>query len=106
MKKLNNDYFNSKGNIENLHFVLAISRKLKLKTHNIIKTLNRFKGLKYRQQTIYNDNKLEIINDSKSTSFASSESLLRNLKNVYWIIGGIPKKGDRFNLDKKFYKNV
>ena len=105
MKKFNNDYFNSKGNIENLHFVLAISRKLKIKTHNIIKTLNRFKGLKYRQQTIYNDNKLEIINDSKSTSFASSESLLRNLKNVYWIVGGIPKKGDKFTLKKRECKS-
>ena len=106
MKKLNNDYFSSKGNIENLNFALAISKKLKLKSKIILKTLQKFKGLKYRQQIIFDNNRLKIINDSKSTSFASSESLLRNLKNVYWIIGGIPKKGDRFNLKKSECKSL
>ena len=71
----------------------------------LIKTLNRFKGLKYRQQIIYENKNLTIINDSKSTSFASSENLLKNLKNVYWILGGIPKKGDQLNLSKKHCKN-
>jgi len=71
----------------------------------LIKTLNRFKGLKYRQQIIYENKNLTIINDSKSTSFASSENLLKNLKNVYWILGGIPKKGDQFNLSEKHCKN-
>ena len=71
----------------------------------LIKTLNRFKGLKYRQQTIYENKNLTIINDSKSTSFASSENLLKNLKNVYWILGGIPKKGDILNLSKNHCKN-
>ena len=71
----------------------------------LIKTLNRFKGLKYRQQTIYENKNLIIINDSKSTSFASSENLLKNLKNVYWILGGIPKKGDILNLSKNHCKN-
>ena len=63
------------------------------------------KLLKYRQQIIYENKNLTIINDSKSTSFASSENLLKNLKNVYWILGGIPKKGDQFNLSKKHCKN-
>ena len=71
----------------------------------LIKTLNRFKGLKYRQQTIYENKNLTIINDSKSTSFASSENLLKNLKNVYWILGGIPKKGDILSLSKNHCKN-
>ena len=31
--------------------------------------------------------------------------MLKNLKNVYWILGGIPKKGDALNLSKKHYKN-
>ena len=26
--------------------------------------------------------------------------MLKNLKNVYWILGGIPKKGDKLNLSK------
>ena len=57
-----------------------------------MKILKKFKGLNYRQQIIHNNKNIKIINDSKSTSFASTESLLKDLKNVYWILGGIPKK--------------
>jgi UDP-N-acetylmuramoylalanine--D-glutamate ligase len=105
IKLIKNKYFLSAGNLENLSFILKISEKLKLNNKIIIKTLNRFKGLKYRQQIIYENKNLTIINDSKSTSFASSENLLKNLKNVYWILGGIPKKGDKFNLSKIHCKN-
>tara|TARA_B100001057_G_scaffold453013_1_gene497473 strand:+ start:71 stop:1372 length:1302 start_codon:yes stop_codon:yes gene_type:complete len=105
IKQLNNKYFLSAGNLENLSFVLKISEKLNLNSNILIKTLNRFKGLKYRQQIIYENKNLTIINDSKSTSFASSENLLKNLKNVYWILGGIPKKGDTLTLSKKHCKN-
>ena len=69
----------SSGNLENLSFVLKISEKLNLNSKILIKTLNKFKGLKYRQQIIYENKNLTIINDSKSTSFASSENLLKNL---------------------------
>ena len=105
IKQLKNKYFLSAGNKENLSFVLKISEILKLNSKILIKTLNKFKGLKYRQQIIYEDKNLTIINDSKSTSFASSENLLKNFKNVYWILGGIPKKGDQLNLSKKHCKN-
>ena len=105
IKLIKNKYFLSAGNLENLSFILKISEKLNLNSKILIKTLNRFKGLKYRQQIIYENKNLIIINDSKSTSFASSENLLKNLKNVYWILGGIPKKGDQLNLSKKHCKN-
>jgi UDP-N-acetylmuramoylalanine--D-glutamate ligase len=105
IKQLKNKYFLSAGNIENLSFVLKISEKLNLNSKILIKTLNKFKGLKYRQQIIYENKNLIIINDSKSTSFASSENLLKNFKNVYWILGGIPKKGDQLNLSKKHCRN-
>ena len=71
----------------------------------LLKTLNKFKGLKYRQQVIFENKSLIIINDSKSTSFASSENLLQDLDYVYWILGGIPKKSDQFKLSKKHCKN-
>ena len=105
LENLNNKYFLSHGNRENLAFVLKISKKLKLNNRDLLQTLNRFKGLKYRQQTIYENKNLIIINDSKATSFASSENLLKNLNNIYWIIGGIPKKNDQFKLSKKKCKN-
>ena len=103
--KVKNQYFQSFGNKENLSFILKISKILKLNNKNLLKTLNRFKGLKYRQQIIYEKKNLTIINDSKSTIFASSENLLKSLNKVYWILGGIPKKNYKFRLTKKNCKN-
>ena len=102
---LKNRYFLTFGNKENLSFVLKISEILKLNNKILLRTLNKFKGLKYRQQVIFENKNLTIINDSKSTSFASSEDILKNLNDVYWILGGIPKKSDKFNLSKKYCKN-
>ena len=105
LNQLNNKYFTSDGNKENLSFVLKIASKLKLNNTKLIETLNNFKGLKYRQQIIFDNKNLTIINDSKSTSFASSENILKNSNDIYWILGGIPKKGDKFKLSKKECKN-
>ncbi len=103
--QIKNKYFLSSGNKENLSFVLKILKIFKLNNKILLKTLNKFKGLKYRQQIIFKNKKLIIINDSKSTSFASSENLLKNLNYVYWILGGIPKKSDQFKLSKTHCKN-
>ena len=105
LDQIKNKYFLSFGNKENLSFVLKISKILRLDNDNLFRTLNKFKGLKYRQQIIYENKNLTIINDSKSTSFASSENLLKSLKDTYWILGGIPKKNDQFRLSKKDCKN-
>ena len=105
-KNIENEYFLNDANKENLSFIMAISNKFKLKKDIVIKTLKKFKGLKYRQQIIYKDSFLTIINDSKSTTFASSISVLKKKLNVYWLLGGIPKQGDKFNLDKKYYSNI
>ena len=105
-KKINNIYLLDKNNLQNIHFVYALCKKLKFSDNKIFKSLNKFKALKFRKEIIYNKNNLKIINDSKSTSFSSSIGLLSSYKNIYWIVGGMYKKGDRFNLDKKYYKNV
>ena len=105
-KKIKNSYFFSESNKENLSFVLEISKKLKLKKHLILKTIQKFKGLKYRQQIIFQNNSLTIINDSKSTSFASSIDVLKSKSNIMWLLGGVFKKGDKLNLRKKDFKNV
>jgi UDP-N-acetylmuramoylalanine--D-glutamate ligase len=104
--KIYNKYFISDGNKENLSFIFKIASKLKLNKKKLIRSINRFKGLDYRQQIIFDKKNLTIINDSKSTSFASSESVLKNLNDAYWILGGIPKKGDKFKLSKTKCKNL
>ena len=103
-KKINqvkNPYFKSDGNQENLSFIFYICRYLKLNKKKLFYTLEKFKGLDYRQQIVYDSKNLQIINDSKATSYASSESLIKKFTNVYWIVGGIPKQGDKFKLLKK-----
>ena len=106
LKKINNQYFNTEGNKENLKFILEVAKILKLKKNLLVKTLKKFKGLKYRQEIIFQSKKLTIINDSKATTFSSSASLLKSLTNVYWIVGGQAKKGDKLLLSKKNCKNI
>ena len=106
LKKIKNNYFLTDSNKENLSFVIAISKKLKLKKNLLFKTIQKFKGLKYRQQIIFKKKNLMIINDSKSTSFSSSISILKTSRNIFWLVGGIFKKGDKFKLGKKNLKNV
>ena len=106
LKKINNQYFNTDGNKQNLKFILEVAKILKLKKNLLVKTLKKFKGLKYRQETIFQSKKLTIINDSKATTFSSSVSLLKSLTNVHWIVGGQAKKGDKLLLSKKDCKNI
>ena len=100
-KKISNPYFFTDGNRENLSFIFTISKILNLKKNKIFENINNFKGLKFRQQMIYKSKKITLINDSKATSYSSTLSILKSLKNVFWIVGGIPKKGDKFLLSKK-----
>jgi len=106
IKKIDNHYFDTDGNKENLTFALRASKLLNLKNNLLLKTLKNFKGLSFRQEIIYNSKFLKIINDSKATSFSSSEKLLKSFKNIYWIIGGLPKKGDKFLLKKNECKKI
>jgi len=105
-KKIFNPYFLNYNNQENLSFIFAISKKLKLKNKKIFQTINNFKGLKFRQQIIYKSKKITCINDSKSTSFSSSTNTLPTFEKVLWIVGGKPKTGDKFLLKKKECKNI
>ena len=106
LKLVNNRYFLTDANIENLSFALSISKKFRIKEKVIIKTIKNFRGLKYRQQIIYKKKLLTIINDSKSTSFSSSKGILKKNSNIFWLLGGIPKKGDNFNLSMKYCKKI
>ncbi len=105
-KQIDNIYFNNSSNKKNLSFVFGIAKVLKLNLKSVINTANKFKGLDYRQQIIYKSKKLIIINDSKSTSFSATAPLLESYKNIYWILGGLAKKGDKLILKKKYFSNI
>ena len=103
--KLKNTYFLTEGNKQNLLHVFAVVKKLGVKKDILFKTINNFKGLKFRQQIIYESKKFTLINDSKATSYSSSTNILKSLKKVYWILGGIPKAGDKFLMSKNQCSN-
>ena len=100
LKKINNKYFKSEGNIENLAFAYKIAKNLKVSNQIIIKALNKFKGLPHRQEIIFSNKKLLCINDSKATSFDACLQSLSNYDKIYWIVGGIPKYQDHFYLKR------
>ena len=106
LKKIKNKYFLNESNQENLLFVLEISKRLNLKKNLLLKTIQNFNGLQYRQQIILKKRNLTIVNDSKSTSFSASVGALKSNNNIYWLLGGIHKKGDKFDLQKKYFKNI
>ena len=103
--KLNNNFINSE-NFQNINFLLELSQYMKLNLKKVLKTINNFKTLKFRKELIYNSKYLKIINDSKSTSLSSTTPFLEINEKIYWILGGLFKKGDKFSLNKKYYKNL
>jgi len=105
-QKIKNKYFSKSINFQNLNFIFELSNYLKLNKNTILKTIDNFQPLKFRQQLIYNSKVLKIINDSKSTSLSSSVPFLESNEKIYWILGGLFKKGDKFNLNKKNCKNI
>ena len=62
-RSIKNSYFHTETNKENLSFILEISKYLKLKKELLSKVIENFKGLKYRQQIIFQNQNLKIIND-------------------------------------------
>ena len=105
-KLISNSYFYNINNLTNLSFILEFAKVYKLNKSRLFNTVNRFRGLDFRQQVIYKNNFVTIINDSKSTSFSSSVNLLKSYNNIFWILGGLSKKGDKFELSSKYYKNI
>ena len=98
--KIKNNYLNSEVNEENMSFVYALSKALNIKEKSFIKSLKSFKGLAHRHEIFYKKNNKTFVNDSKATSFEASRFALKNNKNIFWIVGGLPKIGDRFQLEK------
>ena len=104
-KEIKNNYLTSSINEENMSFVYTLSKLLKIKKKSFSKAMKSFKGLSHRFEIFLKKDNIKFINDSKATSFKASESALRSLKNVYWILGGLPKKNDKLRLSK-IKKNI
>ena len=104
-KRINNNYLTLNINEENMSFVYTLSKLLKISDISFLKTMKSFKGLSHRFEIFLKKGNVTFINDSKATSFTAVESALRSLKNIYWILGGLPKRNDKLKLSK-FKKNI
>ena len=104
-KSIVNKYLLNQPNLENISFVYKFSIFFKIKKNIIIKALNNFKGLPHRNEMFYYKRGIKFINDSKATSFDAAKHALKNNKNIFWILGGLPKLNDKFKL-KDVKKNI
>ncbi len=96
--KINNIYLRSSANDENMNFVYTLAKKLKISDNSFVKSMNSFEGLSHRYEIFLKKKGITFINDSKATSLQSSKFALASSKNIYWIVGGLPKEKDKINL--------
>ncbi len=103
--KLKNSYLRLNMNDENMSFVYELSKLFKISEKSFFNSLNTFVGLPHRYEIFMKKKNCIFINDSKATSFQSTKYALKNSKNIYWILGGMPKKNDKIVL-KHLKKNI
>ena len=107
-KKINNNYLKSNINDENMSYVFELSKLLKISKKSFVESLSSFSGLPHRYEIFLKKKNCTFINDSKATSFQSTKYALENSKNIFWIVGGLPKKNDKIilgNLRKNIVKS-
>lgn len=78
-----------------LHAIGAIKELLTEETQNYNwqKACEIYQCLPHRMQPVRDINNIRFINDSKATNAEASMQALNSFDNIYWIIGGIAKKG-------------
>ena len=93
IRRINNNNISLYGehNEENVQIAYKVLASLKLKNPLFKKTLSSYVGLAHRQELIFNDKNLKIVNDSKATNIESMVRAIKNYKNIYLICGGILK---------------
>ena len=90
--KIKNDYLISNINNENMKFIYSFSKLLKISEKSFLKSMKTFKGLPHRFEIFFEKKNIIFINDSKATTFRATQCALSSLKNIFWILGGLPKK--------------
>jgi len=96
--EIDNRYLKLNTNDENMNFVFILAKLLKISRKSFVESMSSFTGLPHRYEIFLKKKNVIFVNDSKATSFQSSKFALINGKNIYWIVGGLPKKGDKINL--------
>ena len=101
--KIKNNYLKSNINDENMNFVYSLAKLFKINKNSFIKSMGSFLGLPHRYEIFLRKKNITFINDSKGTSLQATKFALASSKNIYWILGGLPKYKDK--IDLKYIKN-
>ena len=79
-------------NIENIMAAYVVSRILNIEAKDFVHVIATFKGLPHRLENIYQDKKLQVINNSKATNLYATLNAIFNYENIYLILGGREKE--------------
>ncbi len=95
-----------KHNLQNICAAISVAKILKIKNHNIKKSVRIFKGLKHRLQLVRVVNGVKYYNDSYSTIPETAIAAIESFRNPkVLILGGSPKKSDFSDLSKKIIED-
>ena len=81
-------------NFQNILVSIATAKLCGIKTNDIIKKLQTFKGLEHRQELVEKIDDITFINDSKATNAEATKHSLNAYKDyeIHWILGGLSKE--------------
>jgi len=100
-----NSYLQLEANKDNVVFAYYIAKFFHINKNNFLKSLESFNGLSHRHEIFLKLGKSIFINDSKATTFESTQYALKSNSNIVWITGGQPKKNDKIKIDQ-FKKKI
>lgn len=101
-------YLKGKHNLENASAVLSLSNLLKINKDKTINLIRNFKNLSYRCEKIAQIGKIEIYNDSTSTTPTACQKGIESFKgkDIVLILGGNSKKLPFDNLVKIINQHI
>lgn len=113
--KFDSKYLKGLHNSQNIAFAFAsvfcfsLIKNLKIDKNLIIKAIQKFQGLKHRNQILGQYHGVTFVNDSKATNAESTKNSLLAFDNIFLILGGRAKENGinelvpLFNKVKKIY---
>ena len=89
-------------NAQNAAAAFAACRHCGLSDQQISAGLISFPGLVHRMETIAQQGRVRIVNDTKATNADAAGRALLSFDHIYWIAGGEPKSGGIAGLAEHF----
>lgn len=81
-------------NWQNAAAAFAAVKAVGLGDDKILQAMETFPGLEHRQEIVFNDGDVLVVNDSKATNVDSAKRALETFGNIRWVAGGRAKDRD------------